>query len=184
MPSATILLLPGWTGVGPEHWQSHWQRAHPQYHFVEQADWDTPTPEDWLPTIGRSIDAAAPPVVLAAQSLGCIAAVKWTSQANPASLTRVAGAFLVAPADIERKDAGGVVRRWRPIPLARLPFPSVVVASRTDPYAAFARSEQFAAAWGSTLVDLGDAGHINTASGHGPWPEGHQLLTDFLARIT
>ena len=176
-------MLPGWTNSGPEHWQSYWEREHPEYRRVEQANWDTPTREDWLPTIGKAIDEAAPPVVLVAQSLGCIAAVTWATQADPASTTGVAGAFLVAPADVERKDAGAVIRRWRPIPLARLPFPSVVVASRTDPYAAFARSEQFAAAWGSALVDLGDAGHINTASGHGPWPEGHQLLTDFIARI-
>ena len=184
MPRASVLMLPGWTYSGPEDWQSHWERANPEYRRVEQANWDMPTPDDWLPTIGKAIDQAAPPVVLAAQSLGCIAAVSWARQADPASIKRVAGAFLVAPADVERKDAGRVVRRWRPISLTRLPFPSVVVASRTDPYAAFARSEQFAAAWGSTLIDLGDAGHINTASGHGPWPEGHQLLIDFIALTT
>lgn len=183
MAQASVLMLPGWTNSGPEHWQSHWERAHPEYRRVEQTNWDAPTPEDWLPTIGKAIDQAAPPVVLVAQSLGCIAAVAWARQAKPASIARVAGAFLVAPADVERKDAGRVVRRWRPIPLVRLPFPSVVVASRTDPYAAFARSEQFAAAWGSTLIDLGDGGHINTASGHGPWPEGHQMLMDFIGHI-
>ena len=177
-------MLPGWTNSGPEHWQSQWERACPEYRRIEQANWDTPTREDWLPTIDSAIAEAAPPVVLVAQSLGCIAAVEWARGAEPATLRRVAGAFLVAPADVERKDAGRVIRHWRPIPLTRLPFPSVVVASRTDPYAAFARSEHFAAAWGSTLVDIGDAGHINTASGHGPWPEGQQLLTDFLARVT
>ena len=148
MNRVSVLMLPGWTNSGPQHWQSYWERAHPEYRRVEQADWDTATPEDWLPTIGSAIEQAAPPVVLVAQSLGCIAAVTWASQANAASIARVAGAFLVAPADVERKDAGRVVSRWRPIPLARLPFPSVVVASRTDPYAAFARSEQFAAALG------------------------------------
>jgi predicted alpha/beta hydrolase family esterase len=184
MAAASVLLLPGWTGAGPEHWQSHWQRAHPEYCFVEQANWDTPTREDWLPTIGSAIDRAIPPVVLVAQSLGCIAAVEWATQADAATITRVAGAFLVAPSDVERKQAGTVIRKWRPISTNRLPFPSMLVASRTDPYTTFARSEQFAAWWGSVLIDVGDAGHINTVSGHGPWPEGHQLLTDFIAQIT
>src|SRR5918998_1968651 len=102
MPRASVLMLPGWTNSGPEHWQSQWERAHPEYRRVEQANWDTPTRDDWLPTIARAIDEAAPPVVLVAQSLGCIAAVEWARQADPASITRVAGAFLVAPADVER----------------------------------------------------------------------------------
>jgi hypothetical protein len=177
-------MLPGWTNSGPDHWQSQWERAHPEYRRIEQDNWDTPTPDDWLPTIGRAVAQAATPVVLAAQSLGCIAAVRWAAQADPETISRVAGAFLVAPADVERKDAGRVVRQWRPIPMNPLPFPSVVVASRTDPYAAFERSQQFATAWGSTLIDIGDAGHINTASGHGPWPEGHQLLLELIERVT
>lgn len=176
-------MLPGWTNSGPDHWQSHWERAHADYSRVEQENWDTPEPEDWLPNIGRAIAAAAPPIVLAGQSLGCLAAVRWAGQADAASIRRVAGAFLVAPPDVERKSAGRIVKRWAPIPLRSLPFPSVVVASRTDPYSAFGRAEQFAAAWGSTLIDIGDAGHINTASGHGPWPEGHQLLLEFIAKI-
>lgn len=183
MAGASVLMLPGWTNSGPEHWQSHWERAHPEYRRVEQTNWDTPTPEDWLPAIASAIAQAAPPVVLVGQSLGCLAAVHWAGQSDPAEIARVAGAFLVAPPDVERKNAGRVVRRWSPIPMKRLPFASVVVASRTDPYAAFARSEEFAAAWGSTLIDIGDAGHVNTASGHGPWPEGHQLLLDFIARV-
>ena len=183
MTRASVLMLPGWTNSGPDHWQSQWERAHPEYRRVEQDNWDTPAPGDWLPNVSRAIAEAVPPVVLAAQSLGCLAAVYWAGRADAASINRVAGAFLVAPPDVERKNAGRIVKRWAPIPLKPLPFPSVVVASRTDPYAAFARSEQFAAAWGSDLIDIGDAGHINTASGHGPWPEGHELLRDFIARV-
>jgi predicted alpha/beta hydrolase family esterase len=184
MTRPSILMLPGWTNSGPDHWQSVWERAHPEYRRIEQENWDTPTRDDWLPTIGRAITEAAPPIVLVAQSLGCIAAVEWANRADPSARARVAGAFLVAPADVERKGAGRIVRQWRPISMNRLPFPSMVVASRTDPFAAFARSQQFAAAWGSEFIDIGDAGHINTASGYGPWPEGHKLLLEFIARLT
>jgi carotenoid cleavage dioxygenase-like enzyme len=34
-----VLIVPGWTNSGPEHWQSHWERAHPEWRRVEQADW-------------------------------------------------------------------------------------------------------------------------------------------------
>ena len=34
----------------------------------------------------------------------------------------------------------------------------------------------FAAAWGTEFIDIGAAGHINTASGFGPWPFGEVLL--------
>ena len=179
----SVLMLPGWTNSGPDHWQSQWERAHPEYRRVEQDNWDTPTRDDWLPNLSRAVAEADPPVVLVAQSLGCLAAVYWAGQADAPSISRVAGAFLVAPPDVERKSAGRVVKQWAPIPLRPLPFPSVVVASRTDPYAAFERSEQFATAWGSALIDIGDAGHVNTASGHGPWPKGHQLLLEFIAKI-
>eukprot|EP01035_Chromulina_nebulosa_P068504 gene68504-93870_t len=58
------------------------------------------------------------------------------------------------------------------MPRRPLPFPTTVVASRTDPYVTFERAEAFAADWGSRLVDLGDAGHINILSGHGLWLDG------------
>ncbi|MFB9360579.1 alpha/beta hydrolase [Amorphoplanes nipponensis] len=30
--------------------------------------------------------------------------------------------------------------------------------------------------WGAELVDAGDAGHLETASGYGPWPDGERLV--------
>jgi predicted alpha/beta hydrolase family esterase len=60
--------------------------------------------------------------------------------------------------------------------MQRLPFPTIVAASRDDPYVAFRRALEMAKAWGAELVDIGDAGHINTSAGYGEWPEGEQLL--------
>jgi predicted alpha/beta hydrolase family esterase len=57
-----------------------------------------------------------------------------------------------------------------------LPFPTIVVASRDDPYVAFERATAMAKAWGAELVDIGKAGHINSASGFGEWPDGERLL--------
>jgi predicted alpha/beta hydrolase family esterase len=183
MRRASILMLPGWTNSGPDHWQSHWERDHPDYQRVQQDDWNRPDRQDWLRKINEAVRQSNPPIILVAHSLGCIAAVGWTGPADSRSRSRVAGAFLVAPADTERHGAPDVLHTWRPVPLFKLPFPSVVVASRTDDSASFERSELFARAWGSSLVDAGDAGHIHTAAGYGPWPEGHRLLCNFVVRV-
>jgi hypothetical protein len=57
-----------------------------------------------------------------------------------------------------------------------LPFRSIVVASEDDPYVTLHRAQDFATAWGSEFINIGRAGHINTDSGHGPWPEGETWL--------
>jgi predicted alpha/beta hydrolase family esterase len=62
---------------------------------------------------------------------------------------RVRGAFLVAPADVERPGlVPGLDLPFAPIPRDPLPFPSILVASRADPYCAYDRAEDFAYAWG------------------------------------
>jgi predicted alpha/beta hydrolase family esterase len=40
-----------------------------------------------------------------------------------------------------------------------------MVLSRTDPWLSLAAGQRWAARWGCHVVDLGDAGHINVASG-------------------
>jgi hypothetical protein len=62
------------------------------------------------------------------------------------------------------------------MPLARFPFPSILVASTDDPYVTVARAQAFATAWGSRLTLVEDAGHLNSASGLGDCPAGHALL--------
>jgi predicted alpha/beta hydrolase family esterase len=57
------------------------------------------------------------------------------------------------------------------------------VASRTDPYLTFERATELAKAWGSSLVEAGDAGHLNTDAGYGPWPDGEGILSDLQAGV-
>jgi len=62
-----------------------------------------------------------------------------------------------------------------------LPFPTIVVASTDDPFVSPERAAAFANAWGSRLVTLPGAGHINADAGFGPWPEGCGLLAELSA---
>jgi predicted alpha/beta hydrolase family esterase len=66
---------------------------------------------------------------------------------------------------------------------ARITGGRVVAASHNDPYVTIERAEGFARAWGSAFVNLGAQGHINVASGHGPWPEGAALLEPFTVTL-
>ena len=72
---------------------------------------------------------------------------------------------------------------FAPVPRERLPFPSMLLASADDPYCRPERARHFAAAWGSELVEVGPAGHINAESGHGPWPDGVLRFGRFLAGL-
>ncbi|WP_081862049.1 alpha/beta hydrolase [Cupriavidus sp. SK-3] len=56
------------------------------------------------------------------------------------------------------------------LPGTKPPFPSPIAASRPDPLASFERVVHLAGDRRSRLVDPGDGGHINPASGYGPWP--------------
>lgn len=174
-PAPRVLTVPGWESSGPQHWQSLWERAEPhRFRRVEQRDWDTPDLDDWVRTLDAAIAAQPAPVVLAAHSLGCIAVAHWAARfARP-----VAGALLVAPADVERADTPGPIRCFAPVPLRPLPFRSILVASDNDEYLSIERAKDFARCWGSELVRIGAAGHINTAAGFGPWPQGERLLDD------
>jgi predicted alpha/beta hydrolase family esterase len=62
------------------------------------------------------------------------------------------------------------------MPMQKLPFSSILVTSTTDQWVTEARARQFAEAWGSELISIGDAGHINADSGYGNWPAGLELL--------
>ncbi|MEU9128474.1 alpha/beta fold hydrolase [Kitasatospora sp. NPDC048540] len=171
------LVLPGYQGSGPGHWQTRWERERPdRFHRVEQADWDHPLVGDWVAALDAAVTAAGRPVVLVAHSLGCVTVAHWAGGA-PASAASVTGALLVAPADIDTAEVPELVN-FRPVPQRPLPFPSTVVSGSDDPWCTPDRARAFAAAWGAHFVDLGPYGHINADSGLGSWPAGRALLAD------
>lgn len=175
-PPPTIVIVPGWQDSGPGHWQSLWAGRLPGVLRVVQGDWLAPKRKDWVDALSRLIEESPTPVVLVAHSLGCIT----VAHLPPALHSRIAGALLVAPADPERRAA---LYDFAPVPHARLPYRSILVASSNDPFCPVRLAGAYARAWGSELVRLQDAGHINVASGHGEWPLGLALLQSLTGNL-
>jgi uncharacterized protein len=174
---SNVLVLPGWQSSGPQHWQTLWEQRH-GYHRVEQHEWVRPLRGDWVARLEETLLSRDEPAVLVAHSLGCMLVATWAAHSQ--NTHRVKAALLVAPSDPERPDLREQLPAWSPIPLQALPFPSVLVASRNDPYCELERARLFAHAWGAQFMDYGDSGHINAESGLASWPEGHVLLQDLM----
>lgn len=171
-----VLTVPGLNGSGPSHWQTLWEQSRPDTTRIELGMWSQPRRNAWVTKIDQAIRSAKHPVVLAAHSLGCLAVAWWAELASPAWGWPVAGALLVAPADVNCRPLAAELADFAPAPQRPLPFPSIVVASEDDPWIAPAAAEALAASWGSHFVNAGPVGHINAASGLGWWEEGQELL--------
>ncbi len=177
---ADILIIPGYKNSGPDHWQSRWEAKLSSARRVVQDEWSKPERDAWTARVAEEANKAEKPLFLVAHSLGIAA----TTLALPQIEKPIAGGFFVAPPDLAnpalRPKHMMTFGPWSREPLR---FPAITVASRNDPFSSYETAEETAAAWGSLLIDAGEAGHINTDSGHGPWPEGLMVLATFLKRL-
>lgn len=171
-----VLTIPGLDGSCPRHWQSRWERTDAAIERVDMGDWSHPNRNLWVNRLNLAVHRASRPLVLVAHSLGCLAVAWWVLYEQPAWCERVVGALLVAPPDVDGAVADERLLPFAPTPLLPLPFPSILVASRDDPYARFERLQRLAGFWGSDFVDAGARGHLNAQSRLGAWGEGRALL--------
>lgn len=178
---ADILIIPGFGDSGPGHWQTRWEEKLSTARRVIQPDWNRASRSQWTSAIAEAVNAAERPVVLVSHSIGTAAIPHAAPLFVPG---KVAGGFLVGLSDWNREELlPGVAHDFAPLPRDPLPFPSLLIASRNDPYCDFEVAADHANAWGSELVDAGEVGHLNIDSGHGPWPEGLLRFAGFLKRL-
>ena len=171
-----ILNVPGFNGSGPSHWQTLWESSRSDTERVELGMWTSPRRNAWVTKLDQAIRAARAPVILVAHSLGCLAVAWWAQLSGQPYGWPVAGALLVAPADVDRPGVRPELKDFSPSPRMTLPFPSIVVASSDDAWISLQHAQDLASYWGSHFVDAGPIGHINAASGVGWWDEGQALL--------
>jgi len=180
------LIVPGWRNSGPRHWQSYWEQMLPGARRVQQHDWERPDPHAWVAQLDAAVASLGERqrAVLIAHSLGCATVARWTVDGGARNLARVAAAFLVAPADVERPFADARLAAFAPLPSTALPFPALVVGSTDDAVCSALRARELARTWHAECRVLPQAGHINVESGHTQWPDGLALLRRFVARVT
>jgi uncharacterized protein len=174
-----ILIAPGLGNSPAGHWQRRWSTRMSNARVIEQDNWDRPVLADWIARVHQEIMVSTRPVVLIGHSLSVGAIV---IAARTLADTKVRGALLVSPPDFDGPDIPPEAKLFAP-PTDPLPFPSIIVCSTTDPLVTVPRARDFAADWGSDFQLAGDAGHINVASGHGPWPEGLLMLSELMKRL-
>jgi uncharacterized protein len=171
-----FVIAPGYLDSDPDHWQTRWQadlgdaatRTAPR-------SWTEPEFDDWV----SALDAVmVPDAVIVAHSLGCLTALAWLER-HPST---AAGAFLVAVPDAEGPDFPPQITGFTR-PSRTSPVPTLMVASTDDPYSAIEVSRATAAVIGADLVEIEAGGHLSTASGRGPWPEGRALLDRFVSGL-
>lgn len=183
MSDVTVLIVPGLRDAAPQHWQTLLEPTLPRVRSVApmgRQDLDCQARVDAIERVAQSIEG---PFIIVAHSGGCIMVAHWAQQTKLA----VRGALLATPPDFDTAmpegyptlqalgDAG-----WLPVPRKRLPFRSIVAASRDDPLGSWDRVAELAVDWGSEWADLGKVGHLNPASGFGPWPQANE----FIARLS
>lgn len=171
-----VLTVPGLNNSGPDHWQTRWESGHAGCLRVNLGQWDRPHRNSWINQLNLAVRNVQGPVLLAAHSLGCHAVAAWALM-EPDAAQLVAGALLVAPPEVDFFPLDPRVSAFSPTPAGALPFPTVLLASRNDPYCGQPAARVLARMWGAQFVDAGMLGHINADSGLGDWPDGWRLLS-------
>ena len=166
-------IIPGYQGSGHDHWQTWIETKEPNFHRIEQRDWNNPDISEWAANIDKAIAGYNPDtVILVAHSLGCLTVAEWVKKYN----RRVKAALLVAPPDARIVNQKINHKLINEDPKVKFPFRTTLVASSNDPWISIDKASFYARSWGSEFVNIGDAGHINTLSGYGEWEQGYQIL--------
>ena len=177
----TLLILPGLGDSSPGHWQNNWLDHFPNSKKVIQKNWNQPEVEDWIINLNMAIEPIKGPIILIAHSLSVVVVAHWSLQHYT---SQIVGALLVAPADVDSKEhTPAETWNFAPIPLNKLPFPSILVTSANDPYIHTDKAQLLAEKWQSIFYNVGNKGHLNAISNLGLWEEGQEIVASLLKLI-
>jgi predicted alpha/beta hydrolase family esterase len=169
-----VIIVYGYDGSGPGHWQ-RWlhdelRRRGAPVLFPELPDPTEPSKDAWVAELAERVDAAATPVTFVCHSLGCWALDHLLAERGAHG---VQGALLVAPPSPHLIFEP--VESFLPPPRRReawapLAAHSLLVGSDNDEFSGPGECAEIATTLGIGYHHIPGAGHINVASGYGPWP--------------
>lgn len=172
----SFLILHGWQGSGPDHWQT-WlarrlEQAGEDVRYPRLPDPDLPDVGAWSAAMLEAYGDMPGDRVVLCHSLACLL---WAREARAiAERERPAERVLLVapPCPVSPiPDAAS----FYPTPLdpravAAAARDTLVVASDDDPYCPAGAAVSFAEPLGLPAEVLPGAGHVNPEAGFGPWP--------------
>lgn len=180
----SVMIVPGVGGSGPDHWQSWFESQLPNTHRLTGISWEEPVLAEWGRCLKQQVKMVEGKVWLVAHSFGCLVSAVIAADIPE----KVAGLLMVAPADPRRFHPLGRKRcidaeleSLEPLmPAFKLGLPGLLVYSSNDPWMQETQAKAWAGHWGLPTYLMSFAGHINTDSGFGAWPEGLAILTSLM----
>ncbi|MEQ1149140.1 RBBP9/YdeN family alpha/beta hydrolase [Acinetobacter johnsonii] len=174
------VIVPGVGGSEHDHWQSWLQRQLKSCSRVQQQDWNKPVLHAWVEQFVKTVQAIQEPIQIVAHSFGCLTTVAALAQ-HPELNQKIKNLVLVAPANPTRFGDAGFARDSQNdyqqyFHQLKLQVPTQMIISENDPWLNFQDALQLAKAWKIRPKNLGQVGHINVASGFGPFPEIYDFL--------
>lgn len=169
------VIVPGVGGSEAQHWQSWLQQQLVSSSRVQQKHWDRPVLNQWVSQFVKTVATIEAPIQIVAHSFGCLTSVAALAE-HPELQTKVKKLILVAPANPARFGESGFARHSltdykQYFHQLSIDVPTTLLISENDPWLGYVDALQLAQAWQLTPVNLGQVGHINVASGFGPFPE-------------
>jgi uncharacterized protein len=170
-----IVIVHGYDGSGPGHWQ-RWLYAELRQRGVPAVLPDLPGPtaperDVWVAALADMMTAAQPArITFVCHSLGCWAVDHLLAQRGAGG---VHAALLVAPPSpfllFEPVESflppPRLPHAWAPLAARAL-----VVGSDNDEFTVAEEFDEIASTLGVPCQIIPGAGHINVAAGYGPWP--------------
>lgn len=174
------VIVPGVGGSEHDHWQSWLQRQLKSCSRVQQQDWNKPVLHEWIEQFVKTVQPIQEPIQIVAHSFGCLTTVAALAQ-HPELNQKIKNLVLVAPANPARFGDAGFARDSQNdyqqyFHQLKLQVPTQMIISENDPWLNFQDALQLAKTWKIRPKNLGQVGHINVASGFGPFPEIYDFL--------
>ena len=174
------VIVPGVGGSEHAHWQSWLQRQLMSCSRVQQQDWNTPVLQNWISEFVNTVRPIQGHIQIVAHSFGCLTTVAALAQ-HPELNQKIKNLILVAPANPARFGEAGFARDsqqdyQRYFHQLKIAVPTTFLMSENDPWLKFEDAKCLAKAWKLDPINLGQVGHINVASGFGPFPEIYDYL--------
>jgi predicted alpha/beta hydrolase family esterase len=173
----SFLILHGYEGSGPEHWQT-WlagrlREAGETVVYPALPDPSAPQPAAWRAALARELDTLPPAPTVIAHSLAC---VLWLHHCAAPVLpgARADRVLLVAPPSAV--GAPAPILPFFPVALDPAAVDAAAAETRLvcapdDPYCPQDAARAYGEPLGIPVDALPNAGHVNPDAGYGPWPE-------------